>query len=58
LRKRKDDQYDITLGVNYVPARYWTVKPQISLIKNDSNIELNGFERATMSINIRRDFNW
>lgn len=58
LRKRRDDQYDITLGVNYVPARYWTVKPQISLIKNDSNIELNGFERATMSINIRRDFNW
>lgn len=58
LRKRKDDQYDITLGVNYVPARYWTVKPQISLIKNDSSIELNGFERATMSINIRRDFNW
>ena len=58
LRKRKDDQYDITLGVNYVPARYWTVKPQISLIKNNSNIELNAFERATMSIQIRRDFDW
>lgn len=58
LRKRKDDQYDITLGVNYVPARYWTVKPQISLIKNDSNIELNAFERATMSIQVRRDFDW
>jgi tetratricopeptide (TPR) repeat protein len=58
LRKRKDDQYDITLGVNYVPARYWTVKPQISLIKNDSNIELNAFDRTTMSIQIRRDFDW
>ncbi|OZA06730.1 MAG: hypothetical protein B7X95_01485 [Methylophilaceae bacterium 17-44-8] len=58
LRKRKDDQYDITLGVNYVPARYWTVKPQISLIKNESNIELNAFDRATMSIQIRRDFDW
>jgi outer membrane protein len=58
LRKRKDEQYDITLGVNYVPARYWTVKPQISLIKNESNIELNAFERATMSIQIRRDFDW
>lgn len=58
LRKRKDDQYDITLGVNYVPSRYWTVKPQISLIKNHSNIELNAFERASMSIQIRRDFDW
>jgi tetratricopeptide (TPR) repeat protein len=58
LRKRKDEQYDITLGVNYMPARYWTVKPQISLIKNESNIELNAFERATMSIQIRRDFDW
>jgi tetratricopeptide (TPR) repeat protein len=58
LRKRKDEQYDITLGVNYMPARYWTVKPQISLIKNESNIELNAFDRATMSIQIRRDFDW
>lgn len=58
LKKRQDHQYDITLGVNYVPARYWTIKPQISLIKNDSNIDINAFERATMSVNIRREFDW
>jgi outer membrane protein len=58
LKKRNDDQYDLTLGVQYVPARYWSIKPQISLIKNDSNIEINEFERATISINIRREFDW
>lgn len=58
LEKRQDDQYDLSLGLNYVPAHYWTIKPQISLIKNESNIDLYGFERAMMSVNIRREFNW
>lgn len=58
LKKRNDDQYDFTLGVQYIPARYWTIKPQINLMKNDSNIELNAFERASMTINIRREFDW
>jgi len=58
LKKRQDDQYDFTLGLNYTPAHYWTIKPQISLIKNESNIDLYGFDRAMMSVNIRREFNW
>lgn len=58
LKKRQDDQYDLTLGLNYTPAHYWTIKPQISLIKNESNIDLYGFDRAMMSVNIRREFNW
>lgn len=41
LKKRNDSQYDLTLGIQYNPVRYWSIKPQIALIKNDSNIEIN-----------------
>lgn len=58
LYEREDDQYDLTLGLNYTPARYWTVKPKISYIKSDSNIDLYTFDRTTVSVNVRRDFNW
>lgn len=58
LKKRNDDQYDLTLGMHYTPIQHWSIKPQISLIKNDSNIEINEFERATISVNIRREFDW
>jgi outer membrane protein len=58
LVKRKDDQYDATLGINYFPAPQWTIKPQISYSKCDSNIELFGYERKVVSINVRKDFSW
>lgn len=58
LKKRNDDQFDLTLGMQYTPIQHWSIKPQISLIKNDSNIEINEFERATISVNIRREFDW
>ena len=58
LARRKDDQYDASLGLNYSPARDWTIKPQLNYTKNDSNIALNSFDRSIISINVRKDFNW
>jgi hypothetical protein len=58
LSKRKDDQYDAVLGLRYLPAPSWSIKPQISYTKNESNIDLNGFERKSISVNVRKDFNW
>jgi len=58
LRERQDDQYDASLGLRFTPVRTWLIKPQISYIKNSSNITLNDYERATLSINVRHDFNW
>jgi outer membrane protein len=55
---RKDNQYDAALGLRYSPARDWTIKPQISYSKNDSNIELNSYDRSIVSINVRKDFSW
>ncbi len=58
LTRRKDDQYDASLSLNYNPARDWMIKPQFSYTKNDSNIKLNSFERTIISINVRKDFSW
>jgi outer membrane protein len=58
LKARKDDQYDATMGMRYTPARGWTVKPQISYTQNDSNIELYGYDRSIVSVNVRKDFGW
>lgn len=58
LKKRKDKQYDFSLGLNFVPAPTWLVKSQFSYTKNESNIDLNEFERKIFSVNIRKDFSW
>ena len=58
LKKRKDKQYDASLGLIYIPAPRWVVKPQFSYTKNESNLELNAFERSILSVNIRKDFSW
>jgi outer membrane protein len=58
LKKRKDKQYDFSLGLNYFPAPRWSVKPQFSYTQNQSNIELNEFDRKIISVNVRKDFSW
>ncbi len=58
LKKRKDKQYDASLGLNFIPAPSWLVKPQLSYSKNESNVDLNGFERSILSVNVRKDFSW
>jgi outer membrane protein len=58
LEKRKDRQYDVTLGLNFIPAPSWLIKSQFSYSKNESNVDLNGFERSILSISARKNFNW
>ncbi len=58
LKKRIDRQYDATLGLNFIPARDWSIRPQVSYTKTDSNIGLNSFDRKIISINVRKDFSW
>jgi hypothetical protein len=56
LMTRKETQYDIAVGANYTPARYWKVTPKFSWTFNDSNTELNDYHRETVSVTVRRDF--
>ena len=58
LKNRKDRQYDASLGINYFPVQGWSIKPQISYSKNDSNIDLNSYDRTVVSVNVRKDFSW
>ena len=58
LMKRKDHQYDASLGINYFPIQDWSIKPQISYSKNDSNIDLNSYDRTVVSVSVRKDFSW
>ena len=58
LKKRKDSQYDASLSLNFIPARDWSIKPQITYTKNDSNIVINDFDRTIISVTVRKDFSW
>lgn len=53
---RFDQQFDQRLGLNYTPAKLWTVTPQVVHTRNYSNIAINRFERTQMFVTVRRDF--
>lgn len=57
LCKRKDWQSDARAGLNWRPAKGWSVKPQLTYMKNDSNIVIYKYDRTDVSITIRCDFN-
>ncbi|HEY0268523.1 MAG TPA: surface lipoprotein assembly modifier [Methyloradius sp.] len=58
LVERADRQFDISLGLRYTPFPGLTIKPQISYLQNDSNIDLFAYDRTVVSVNLRKDFNW
>jgi tetratricopeptide (TPR) repeat protein len=56
LVRRSDNQYDARVGVAYGFLPSWTLTPQVAYTKNDSNIELNEYDRTVASVTVRRDF--
>lgn len=56
LTERQDNQYGLLLGATYAFARDWTLTPQISLTRNQSNTELNQYHREMASLAVRREF--
>lgn len=53
---RQDHQLDLTLALNWRYLPDWTVKPQISYTRNNSNSDLNTYHRTDASITVRREF--
>lgn len=53
---RADRQKDYRIGVNYIPAKLWTVTPQVLYTDNSSNVPFNAFTRAQALVTVRRDF--
>ena len=56
LVTRQDNQFNLNLGLNWVPARLWKVTPQLSLTSVESNIPTSKFNRAVFAVTLRRDF--
>lgn len=56
LVQRRDDQTTLAFGLNWVPAKSWRVSPQLSLIRNDSSVVVNDYNRTSLSISARKEF--
>jgi hypothetical protein len=56
LVTRQDNQYDLRLGLAYAFWPQWTLTPQVAYTKNDSNVELNEYDRTVATVTVRRDF--
>ncbi len=56
LRQRNDRLYDLTAGANWHLDKLWTLRPQINYSRNISNIAIYGYDRADVSLTVRRDF--
>ena len=56
LVTRRDKQIDLRLGVNYTFSPGWLLVPQVSYTNNQSNIDLNKYNRAVVSAVVRRIF--
>jgi outer membrane protein len=53
---RRDSQADIRIGVNYTLAPGWLLVPQVTYTNNDSNIDLNKYDRTVVSLSVRWTF--
>lgn len=56
LEERQDYQYDLSLGLNWRVAEQWSVRPQVSHSRNDSNIVIYDYDRTDVSVTARWDF--
>jgi tetratricopeptide (TPR) repeat protein len=56
VTRRRDRQADLRLGVNYTFRPTWLLVPQISYTNNQSNIELNKYNRSVVSVAVRKVF--
>ncbi len=54
--RRRDNQTTLALGLNWVPARSWRVTPQLNLVRNDSNVVVNDYNRSSLSVSVRKEF--
>jgi outer membrane protein len=56
LVTRSDQQSNLNVGLNWIPAKLWRVTPQIALANTSSNIVLNDFSKRVVSVTGKREF--
>lgn len=53
LKKRKDEQVDVSLGLKYLVADNVYLRPRVTYTRNFSNIALYDYDRWTASLGVR-----
>ncbi len=53
---RADQQAELVTGLNYHFAHDWLLRPQLSLLRNNSNIVIDGYTQADFMLSVRYDF--
>lgn len=56
LRVRHDQQWGLTAGAHWVPAKAWRVTPQWNYLQTVSNISTSSSEKHSLSVTARREF--
>lgn len=56
LKKRRDNQFGVSVGATRYLTKAWSVTPQLSLTFNDSNTKLADYHREMFSVTLRREF--
>ncbi len=56
LNTREDWLLDASAGLNWKVADQWSVRPQVSWSKNNSNIVIYDYDRTDASVTVRWDF--
>lgn len=51
-----DHTTDAMLGLNWRPAKDWTVRPQFTYVNNNSNVALSEYKRSEATVTVRYDF--
>lgn len=55
---QRDRQYEFSIGARYLPIAAWQIKPQLSYVRNNSNIPITDYDRWMLSVTFRHDFEW
>jgi len=56
LLERNDHLFDMYMGANWHWDNFWTLRPKLSYLRNNSNIVIYSYNRMDVSLTIRRDF--
>lgn len=55
--EREDTQFDASIGLTYtLGSTKWSMRPQLNITDNDSNIDIYAFRRTVAQLSLRRDF--
>ena len=53
---RNEHQYDVTAGAVWHADKLWSIKPQVSIYRKNSNLAIYSYDRTDVSLTLRRDF--